>query len=109
MQVSSAHLAALLSTLETLGIVTKEHPFGNKGKQSGIWTINDSLFAFHLCFVYPFIGELEQGRKEGAFSLLKEGFSSFIGRRFKEMCLQYFLQTTELAITSVGDGGDQLQ
>jgi len=102
MQISSAHLAALLSTLKTLGIVTKEHPFGNKGKQSGIWTISDSLFAFHLRFVYPFIGKLEQGRNESAVSILKEDLSSFIGRRFKEMCLQYFLQTTELAITSVG-------
>ncbi len=99
--VSSAHLAALLTTLQTLGLVTKGLPFGEKQIKKGVYRISDSLFAFYLRFVYPYLALLEQGKPEGPLLLLEQHMDQFVGRQFEQMCHAYFLQHTDRPIIAI--------
>ena len=99
--VSSAHLAVLLSTLQTLGLVTKELPFGEKHIKKGFYRISESLFALHLRFVYPYLALLEQGKSEGPLRLLEQHMDQFVGKQFEQMCHTYFLQLTTRPIIAI--------
>ncbi len=99
--ISSAHIAALLSTLATLGIVEKRFPFSEQQQRKGVWTIIDPLFAFHLRFVYPYLAVLELGKRSGAMKVLSAQFDQFVGTRFELMCHRYFIEHTQREIIAI--------
>lgn len=99
--VSSPHLAALLTTLQALGLVARELPFGEKQAKKGVYQISDSLFAFYLRFVYPYLSLLEQGKPEGPIRILEQYMDQFVGKQFEKMCHTYFLQHTDRPIIAI--------
>ncbi|MGI6466604.1 MAG: ATP-binding protein [Sphaerochaetaceae bacterium] len=101
LNLSTPNAAASLNTLVELGIVEKEYPFGQNQSRKGIWKIIDPLFAFHMKFVYPYLNLLELGKIDGVMEVLRNGLNQYVGHQFERMCHTYFLNNSNLAITSI--------
>lgn len=82
-----------LKTLEDLGLVTRVVPFGNDPQRSkkSIYRLKDPFFAYWYRFVGPNVGAIEAGAghaivRQRAFG---EPLSTYEGRIFEEVCLQW--------------------
>jgi len=102
MQSSSANIASILKTLETLGIVEKKLPFGQKNSRKGVWSICDDLFSFHSRFVAPYTSLIELGKVDGILALVSDQLNQYVGKKFEAICHRYFLQHTQRPVVAIG-------
>lgn len=91
-----------LKTLESLGLVERNIPFGYNPLHSkkGLWKIRDSFFAYWYQFVAPACGLIERGLSHAAVSHVHGGehkaFTTFVGQQFERMCEQWIVRQCQL-------------
>lgn len=85
-----------LQTLESLGIVERHIPFGEKPYLSkrGLWKIKDPFFDYWFRFVGPNVPLIEDGRVDYMENTYTTGpmFSTYVGQRFEDVCVQWLFQ-----------------
>lgn len=97
-------------TLESLNLITRSVPFGEKptSKKSRIH-IQDPFFAFWYRFVAPNVTFIETGNGEQvASNIIGSGaFSTYVGQQFDTMCAQWVMRafsTGDLPLTPSATG-----
>ncbi len=82
-----------LKTLEDLGLITRDVPFGDDPRRSkkGLYRLKDPFFAYWYRFVGPNIGAIEAGAGHAVARQIASGsdLTTFIGKMFERVCLQY--------------------
>ena len=86
-------LSKYLHTLQDLGLVEREVPFGEDSSRSrkGLWRPADPFFAFWYRFVSPNIVNVENGQGELAARHLVFGpaLDTYVGQQFETVCMQW--------------------
>ncbi len=88
-----------LKTLEDLGLIRREVPFGNnvhRSKKSS-YRIGEPFFAYWYRFVGPNVGAIEAGagRAVARRKAFGEAFTTYEGAVFEEVCLQWLQQENQ--------------
>ncbi len=82
-----------LKTLEDLGLVIRDVPFGDDPQRSkkGLYRINDPFFAYWYRFVGPNMGAIEAGAGPAVARKRAQGeaLSAYEGKLFESVCLQW--------------------
>ena len=89
-----------LKTLESIGLITRSVPFGEKPWKSkkGQWRIKDPFFAYWFQFVAPATAMIENNAAEQVATNATTGnvFSTYVGAQFESACEQWLLRRAEL-------------
>lgn len=81
-----------MQTLMDLDVIAKVYPFHEDAATSkkGLYTISDHSYDFWYRFVFPNIGEIENGNGDYiADEIFAYDLSTFIGKKFEAICMQY--------------------
>lgn len=81
----STYIAKLIS----IGIVKKEHPFGEETGRKTIYILEDSMFRFWYRFIPNQISVIQRGAAEEAYNEIVNQISAYMGSVFEEICKQY--------------------
>ena len=89
-----------LKTLESIGLVKRSVPFGEKPWKSkkGQWSIKDPFFAYWFQFVAPVAALIENNvARQAAVNATTGGvFSTYVGAQFESVCEQWLLHRAQL-------------
>ena len=90
-KIESNKCAKYLSSLITLGLVSREYPYGEKVSKRSIYKLEDNMFRFWYRFVFPnqsaIINEMGDAVYE---NLVKEQLNAYMGLVFEDICRQWF-------------------
>lgn len=95
--IDSPNVSRYLATLNDLGLIERELPFGENPVHSrkGLWKIRDPFFAFWYRFVSPNIANIENG--DGSIvanaKVFGPNLDAYIGHQFEYICLQWLRRT----------------
>lgn len=78
-----------MKNLLTLGIITKESPYGENSGRKTIYTIGDNMFRFWYRFVPENASVISRGAADLAYSRIAPALSFYMGSVFEEICRQY--------------------
>lgn len=85
-----------LKTLEGLDLVERTIPFGDNPEKSrkGLYSVRDPFFAYWYRFVSRNVGAVESGagRAVAQRTAFGEMFSTYLGKRFEDICLQWLVR-----------------
>ncbi len=82
--------------LISLGLVSKEHPFGEPASKRSIYKLEDFMFRFWYRFVFPNISAITAGLGEAVYdNEVEEQLSAYMGFIFEEICKQWLLEMTK--------------
>ena len=85
--------AKYLSSLIALGLVCKEHPFGEKTSKRSIYKLEDLMFRFWYRFVFPNMSAVVAGLGEAVFDNEVEGqINAYMGLVFEDICKQWLFE-----------------
>lgn len=91
--VAQPSVGKYLQTLEGLGMVERQVPFGENPSRSrkGAYRLRDPFFAFWYRFVSPYTGAVETGSGEATAAQVVAGqaLDTYVGDRFEDICLQW--------------------
>ncbi len=88
--------AKYLLVLISLGLVSKEHPFGEPASKRSIYKLEDFMFRFWYRFVFPNISAITAGLGEAVYdNEVEEQLSAYMGFIFEEICKQWLLEMTK--------------
>lgn len=80
---------AYLKTLQSLGIIRKELPYGDNAKRKSRYSIADNMFRFWFRFVTDNSQLIALGAHEAAYQRIEPFLSEYMGSIFEEICRQY--------------------
>ncbi len=83
---------AFLRKLESIGIVKREHPFGNDSSKKTIYALSDSMFSFWYRFVPRNMGLIENGMPDLALERIEPKIPEFMGPIFEKICMQWIVR-----------------
>lgn len=78
-----------LRNLVSLGIVTKETPYGEKASKKSIYSIDDNMFRFWYRFVPENSSMISRGAADLVYRRIEPYISDYMGKVFEEICKQY--------------------
>lgn len=85
-----------LKTLEGLDLIERSVPFGDNPQRSrkGLYSVKDPFFAYWYRFVSRSVGAIESGagRAVAQRTAFGEPFSTYTGKRFEDICLQWLVR-----------------
>jgi len=85
--------AKYLSALMSLGLVSKEHPYGEKASKKSIYKLEDFMFRFWYRFVFPNMSAIIAGLGEAVFDHEINGqLNAYMGFIFEEICKQWLFE-----------------
>ena len=86
--------AKYLTSLITLGLVSKEYPYGEKASKRSIYKLEDFMFRFWYRFVFPNMSAVIAGLGEGVYEHEIDGqLDAYMGLIFEDICKQWlFIQ-----------------
>ena len=85
--------AKYLSALMSLGLVSKEHPYGEKASKKSIYKLEDFMFRFWYRFVFPNMSAIVAGLGEAVFDHEIDGqLNAYMGLIFEEICKQWLFE-----------------
>jgi len=92
-RLESNKCAKYLSSLITLGLVSKEYPFGETSSKKSIYKLEDFMFRFWYRFVFPNMSAIVAGLGDAVFdSEVTEQINAYMGFIFEEICKQWFFE-----------------
>ena len=81
--------SAYISKLISIGIVKKEHPFGEENSKKAIYILEDSMFKFWYRFIPNQISVIQRGAADEAYAEIENQIPAYMGSVFEEICKQY--------------------
>jgi len=78
-----------ISKLISIGIVKKEHPFGEENSKKTIYILEDSMFKFWYRFIPNQVSVIQRGAANEAYAEIEDQISAYMGSVFEEICKQY--------------------
>lgn len=85
--------AKYLGALISLGLVSKEYPFGETAGKKSIYKLEDFMFRFWYRFVFPNISAVTAGLGDAVFDHEVEGqLNTYMGLIFEEICKQWLFE-----------------
>lgn len=87
--ISSSLCSTYLSSLISLGIVTKDAPLGNATTRKTIYLLSDGIFRFWYKFIPSNIALIQQGKNEIAYNIISEQLPAYTGFIFEDICKEY--------------------
>ncbi len=100
--VNATDMPKYLKVLESLEIVRREKQVTEKKPKKTLYFIEDNFFRFWFKFVFPKKSELESGRREEAFALIKRDFNAFAGKTFEGVCKEYLQEKRPAPFSEIG-------
>ncbi len=96
----SSKCAKYLAALLSLGLVSKEYPYGETISKKSIYKLEDQMFRFWYRFVFPNISAITAGLGGDVFEYeVKEQLNAYMGLVFEDICKQWlFEQAKENAL-----------
>ncbi len=109
--IEQASIGKYLKTLEELSLIERIVPFGENPEKTrkSLYVVRDPFFAYWYRFVSPNVGAIENGggRVVAKGTTDGEAFSTYAGKRFEDVCLQYLARRNrkgELSFTASSFG-----
>ncbi len=94
--IPSTSISPYLQTLESLGLIERNVPFGEEKTRShkGLWKIKDPFFAYWYQFVSPYTGIIDMGNGHAPAVNGTSGgvFETYVGQQFEEICMQWLFR-----------------
>jgi AAA+ ATPase superfamily predicted ATPase len=88
--------AKYLLALISLGLVSREHPFGEPTSKRSIYKLEDFMFRFWYRFVFPNMSAITAGLGEAVYDHeVDEQLSAYMGFIFEEICKQWLFEMTK--------------
>jgi len=85
--------AKYLSSLMTLGLVSKEYPYGETRGKRSIYRLEDNMFRFWYRFVFPNVSAITVGLGEAVYdNEVEPQISAYMGLIFEGICKQWFFE-----------------
>jgi len=82
-----------LTSLMTLGLVSKGHPFGEATAKKSIYKLEDFMFRFWYRFVFPNMSAIVAGLGKGVYRHeVEDQLNSYMGLIFEEICKQWLFE-----------------
>lgn len=81
--------AVYLKNLASLGIVSRETPYGEKASRRSIYVIEDNMFRFWYRFVPENASMIARGAADLVYKRIEPHLPEFMGKVFEEICRQY--------------------
>lgn len=78
-----------LRNLVSLGIVTKETPYGEKSSKKSVYSIDDNMFRFWYRFVPENASMISRGAADLVYRRIEPYISDYMRKVFEEICKQY--------------------
>lgn len=98
---TTSNTSQILRTLESIGLVEKELPFGERRPSKGLWRICDGLFSFWQTMIGPLAPVIMAGRSEGAARRVARDLPAFVGREFERLCLRHTIVSSDLLVSEI--------
>ncbi len=84
--------AKYLNSLITLGLVSREYPFGETGGRRSVYRIEDPMFRFWYRFIFPNMSAVAAGLGGQVYDNdVKNQHSAYMGLVFEEICKQWLI------------------
>jgi AAA+ ATPase superfamily predicted ATPase len=88
--------AKYLLVLISLGLIAKEHPFGEPLSKRSVYKLEDFMFRFWYRFVFPNISAITARLGAAVYdSEVAEQLSTYMGAIFEEICRQWLFEMTK--------------
>ena len=85
--------AKYLKALMSLGLVSREYPFGETAGKKSIYKLEDFMFRFWYRFVFPNMSAVVAGLGEAVFDHEIDGqLNAYMGLIFEEICKQWLFE-----------------
>jgi len=95
--IASSLCSVYLQTLQSLGIVKKETPFGEGSTRKTIYRIEDNLFLFWYRYIAKHVSSVTQGNGEYLFEThIKPYLNDYMGIVFEKMCMEFLQRENHL-------------
>jgi AAA+ ATPase superfamily predicted ATPase len=89
--------AKYLTVLISLGLISKEYPFGETASKRSIYKLEDFMFRFWYRFVFPNMSAITAGLAEAVYeSEVEEQLNAYMGFIFEEICKQWLLEMAKI-------------
>ena len=95
--IASSLCSVYLQTLQSLGIIKKETPFGEGSTRKTIYRIEDNLFLFWYRYIAKHVSSVTQGNGEYLFEThIKPYLNDYMGIVFEKMCMEFLQRENHL-------------
>jgi len=85
--------AKYLSSLISLGLVSKEYPYGEAPGKRSVYRLDDNMFRFWYRFVFPSMSAITIGLGESIFeNEVEPHLNTYMGLVFEDICKQWFFE-----------------
>ncbi len=103
-KLQSHKLSKYLLVLERAGLIEKEIPVTEKKIKTKTtkYRVNDNFYKFWFRFIFKNKSAIERGLLKEVFGAIKEGFNSFVGKSFEDMCIEFVIDTEFFNLTKIG-------
>jgi len=92
-KIESNKCAKYLASLISLGLVSKEYPFGEVASKKSVYKLEDLMFRFWYRFVFTNMSAIVAGLGTAVYdSEVKEQLSAYMGFVFEEICKQWLFE-----------------
>ena len=92
--------AKYIASLISLGLVSKEYPYGEQKSKRSIYRLDDQMFRFWYRFVFPNMSAVVAGLGEPVYAeLVDDLLNAYMGPVFEDICKQwFFVQARKYAV-----------
>ena len=85
-----------LTSLITLGLIRKEHPYGEKTGRRSIYRLDDQMFRFWYRFVFPNVSAVSAGLGAMVYENdIAPQLNAYMGLVFEDICKQWLFEQTK--------------
>lgn len=85
----TAAVVKTLATLDLLGIVRKETPYGEKNSRRSLYRLADNMFRFWFTFIDSNLDSISLAGPQAAWNSVQPQLSGYMGVVFEDICRQY--------------------
>lgn len=87
--IAPSNVRTYIKKLMSIGIVSNEHPFGDKSNKKSLYRIDDGMFGFWYRFVPNTMGLVQNDMSDLAYSIIEPHLNNYMGTAFEGICRQY--------------------
>jgi len=92
-RIESNKCAKYLASLISLGLISKEYPFGETANKKSIYKLEDFMFRFWYRFVFPNMSAITAALGAAVYDNEVEGqLNAYMGLIFEEICKQWLFE-----------------
>ena len=95
-ELESNKCAKYLASLKTLGLVSKDHPFGETASKRSIYKLEDQMFRFWYRFVFTNLSAINAGLGAAVYdNEVQPHINTYMGLVFEDICKQWLFEQTK--------------